>query len=459
MNIVVKDVPYINNVADVFARFAHLPWAIYLDSGRGNDQSYTRYGRYDIISAYPKKTFLTYGKQTIVNSGGVKVKTPEDPFVLLLQELNRYTSFDVDLPFSGGALGLLSYDIGRRVEHMPQDAIDDIGMPDMAIGIYCWAYVVDHVEQKATLVGDLAEHRVRMHWDEIVDHVFKPSAQVIEEPLLVTDAITSNMSEAEYKQKFASVKDYIQAGDCYQVNLAQRFSAQVRGDPWSTYVKMREINPSPFSAYMNVPGCNILSASPERFLKVKRNKVETKPIKGTRPRSNDADEEQRIIEELTNSLKDRAENVMIVDLLRNDLSKCCVANSVQVPKLFDLESFPTVHHLVSTVTGELRENSHALHLLRACFPGGSITGAPKIRAMEIIEELEPHRRALYCGAMGYIDFNGDMDTNIAIRTLVHKDGRIYFYAGGGLVWDSDPDAEYQETFDKAAAMFKLFEQA
>ena len=266
------------------------------------------------------------------------------------------------------------------------------------------------------------------------------------------------MTEESYGLAFATIKNYLKEGDCYQVNLAQRFVASCQGNPWAAYCQLRQINSAPFSGYLNVPGEQVLSSSPERFLKVSNGKVETKPIKGTRPRKECVQDNLQQIQDLQKSNKDRAENVMIVDLLRNDISKNCIPGSVKVPKLFDVESYATVHHLVSTVTGQLAKESHALDLLRSCFPGGSITGAPKIRAMEIIEELEPNRRGVYCGSIAYIGFDGNMDSNIAIRTLVHSDNTIRFWAGGGIVNDSVRDEEYQESFDKAAAMISLLQQ-
>ena len=446
-----ESVPYCEDVALVFEQFSQLPWAVFLDSGRPQSQ----YGRYDIITAYPKKTFITRGAETTITSGSNQQKVPGNPFPLLSQEIKKRTEYVNELPFTGGAVGYFSYDLGRTIERMPSIAQDDMQMPELAVGIYHWAYIADHVEKRATLVGDLSEPRVQLNWADIKEKVSKENkdSQLIE--YTAVSEIRSNMTEQEYKKKFAQVKNYIGAGDCYQVNLAQRFTAKVRGHPWQGYKKLRAINPSPFSAFINIPGFSVLSASPERFLHVRSNKVETRPIKGTRPRSSDPIVDTRLQQELLESIKDQAENVMIVDLLRNDLSKCCTSNSVKVPGLFEIESFPTVHHLVSTVTGRLPSETSSLQLLRACFPGGSITGAPKIRAMEIIEELEPHRRALYCGSIAYIGFDGDMDSNIAIRTLIQKGQQVYFYAGGGLVWDSDADSEYQETLDKAAAMFKL----
>ena len=448
------DVPYKEDVAQVFSSFASLPWAIFLDSGRPA----STFGRYEIFSAYPKKTFVTQGKQTEVTTGGHRQLVFDDPFELLTQELKQHTVKQNDLPFTGGALGFFSYDLGRRVENIPSQAANDINMPDMAVGIYHWAYIADHVEKKAILIGDLTEPRVRLNWEEILSLVKNPPEGTDDNSYRAKNKIQSNMTKAQYIEKFNVIKNYIGSGDCYQVNLAQRFTCQVEGDSWEGYKKLRKINPSPFSAYINTPDCVVLSVSPERFLQVSNEIVETKPIKGTRPRSKDQNKDDQLKQELKVSTKDKAENVMIVDLLRNDLSKCCQINSVKVTKLFEIESFPTVHHLVSTIEGKLPKKISPVQLLRECFPGGSITGAPKIRAMEIIEELEPHRRGLYCGSIGYISFNGKMDTNIAIRTLLQKDGSAYFYAGGGLVWDSKAEEEYQETFDKAAAMFTFFGQ-
>jgi para-aminobenzoate synthetase component 1 len=275
----------------------------------------------------------------------------------------------------------------------------------------------------------------------------------------LSSAVTSNMSFDEYTKAFNTVKNYITEGDCYQVNLAQRFSAKAHGCSWTAYSKLREISPAPFMAYMNFGSLQVLSGSPERFLQVVGNHVETRPIKGTRPRSDDVEQDKQLAEDLQASIKDKAENLMIVDLLRNDISKNCKIGSVKADKLFQLQSFANVHHLVSIVTGRLKIGKTAIDLLRGCFPGGSITGAPKLRAMQIIEELEPHRRGVYCGAIGYIGFDGNMDTNIAIRTAVYSadesgEGEISFYAGGGIVADSVLEKEYAETLDKASSMLK-----
>ena len=264
--------------------------------------------------------------------------------------------------------------------------------------------------------------------------------------------VTSNFSREHYLASVARAKEYIAAGDIYQVNLSQRLSAPLATTPFDLYRRLTRENAAPFAAYFDTPDATVVSCSPERFLQVRGGTVETRPIKGTRPRGATPEEDARLAQELLASEKDRAENVMIVDLERNDLGRVCEFGSVHVPELFALESYATVHHLVSTVKGRLRPGSNALDCLRSCFPGGSITGAPKVRSMEIIEEIEPTRRGVYTGAIGYLCFSGDMDVNIVIRTLVIKDGTAHFQVGGGIVADSQPEAEYEETLDKARAL-------
>ena len=324
----------------------------------------------------------------------------------------------------------------------------------MAIGIYDWALVLDHQRHTASLVS----HQRFAETAELLPHILRrlqSNPQLPPDTFRVQGKIISNLTPDSYAAAFAQVQNYLQAGDCYQINLAQRFSVPAFGDALAAYQMLRSLSPAPYSAFLNLPQVQILCASPERFLRVQNGSVETKPIKGTRPRSNDAQQDHRLAEELRNHPKDRAENLMIVDLLRNDLGKSCEPGSVRVPKLFEVESFANVHHLVSTVEGRLAKGRDALHVLRDCFPGGSVTGAPKLRAMQIIEQLEPHRRGIYCGAIGYVGFDGNMDSNIVIRTLVYSDNEIRCWAGGGIVADSEVAAEYQETLDKASAMFKM----
>jgi len=443
---------YFKDSSLLFAPIANKPWSIFLDSG----YPYSDQGRYDIFSTDPVTTLVTMGETTKITNQGESSSSDEDPFVLVKRYLKNNFQPIEDLPFNGGAMGYFSYDLARRLEKLPVIAKDEENLAEMAVGIYPWAVIVDHHKKQSWLVGNGV---VKEDWNQLIEQFNSlPKRIAQEESFSVLDKIQSNMDKHTYNRAFEQIKYYLKEGDSYQINLAQRFISSCSGNPWAAYKELRKINSAPFSAYLNYPDVQVLSSSPERFLKVKNGEVETKPIKGTRARVQDKVQDEKQKEALLQSKKDRAENVMIVDLLRNDLSKNCKQGSVKVPVLFDIESFATVHHLVSTVTGSLDEGQHALDLLRNCFPGGSITGAPKIRSMEIIEELEPNRRGLYCGAIGYIGFDGNMDTNIVIRTLVHSENMIRFWAGGGIVYDSVMEDEYQESLDKAAALLDLLEQ-
>ena len=462
---------YHHDSAQLFERIAHMPWAMLLDSGQSINSSTgkagSQYGRYDIIVAEPFITLVTRGEITNITQNAQVETSTEDPFYLLKNILKKYAMPETDLgenlPFTGGALGYFAYDLGRRVEKLPSIASNDTQVPEMMIGIYDWAIVVDHREKKTVLVSHTLHAQTQANWSRL-QALFNKPASLANNAFEITSDIVYNLPQPQYKQAFAKIKAYISAGDCYQVNLAQRFSVKVKGDAWQMYKKLREISPAPFMAFMQLPlseneHFQVLSNSPERFLQVNGVHVETRPIKGTRPRFKDAVQDLNSSNELLTSAKDKAENVMIVDLLRNDLSKSCEIGSVKVNKLFQLQSFANVHHMVSIIIGKLKINKTALDILRDCFPGGSITGAPKLRAMQIIEELEPDRRGLYCGAIGYVSFDGNMDTNIAIRTAVIVKNDLSFYAGGGIVADSSESKEYAETLDKASSfitIIKLF---
>lgn len=448
------ELPYRPDSAALFEAIADSAWAVFLDSGRHDAGQ----SRYDILAAEPYVRLITRGALTEIHAEGIELAR-DDPFALVRRHLGFEPADAGGLPFCGGAIGYFGYDLARRLERLPSTAADAECIPDMAIGIYDWAVVVDHAARRSVLIGQGRDPETDIKWDRLVARFSAPPAERSRVPFRITSPVASNLTQAAYAAAFERIASYIRDGDCYQVNLAQRFMAHAAGDTWLAYQRLRAINPAPYAAYLNTPYAQILSASPERFLKVEGRQVETRPIKGTRPRAGHPHLDAALVEALRASEKDRAENVMIVDLLRNDLSKNCLPGSVRVPKLFDVESYPTVHHLVSTVTGTLRPGRDALDVLRASFPGGSITGAPKRRAMQIIEELEPHRRGVYCGAIGYIGFDGTMDVNIAIRTLVHSRGVVRFWAGGGIVADSRLEEEYQETFDKAAAMLKLLQQS
>ncbi|WP_017706997.1 aminodeoxychorismate synthase component I, partial [Pseudomonas syringae] len=351
--------------------------------------------------------------------------------------------------------GYLSYAFGRRLEPLPDQAIDDLQLPEARLGLYAWALISDHQAQTSQLMfhPDLADTERK----RLVD-LFTGSISQAPSHFRLSQTFQASISADDYRQAFERIQAYIQAGDCYQVNFAQRFQAQCAGDPWAAYCALRAACPTPFSGYLGLSGADaILSLSPERFVRVSARQVETRPIKGTRPRSTDPIQDASFAAELLASDKDRAENLMIVDLLRNDLGRSCTTGSVKVPELFSLESYPNVHHLVSSVTGELAAGNDALDLIAGSFPGGSITGAPKIRAMQIIDELEPTRRSLYCGSLLYMDVRGEMDSSIAIRSLLVKDGQVSCWGGGGIVADSDCDAEYQESFTKVRVLLKTLE--
>lgn len=439
------ELPYLKDTPQLFARVAHLPWPVFLDSGGSDCAS----ARYDIIAARPVATLVTRGGLTTIDGSRGARRSAGDPLGLLRSALGERRAVPGDLPFAGGAIGYFSYDLARRFERLPAVAADDLGLPEMAVGIYDWAVVVDHRERRCWLAG---------HADGTVRALLAAPARRAPGGVRMRSPLVANLDRDEYASAFRRVKHYIREGDCYQVNLARRFSVRAEGDPWGLYCQLRALNPAPFGAFLSTPHGAVLSVSPERFLKVSGGAVETRPIKGTRPRGATPAEDRRLAAELQASLKDRAENLMIVDLLRNDLSKACDFGTVDVPALFALETCPTVHHLVSTVTGRLAGGRDALDLLRGCFPGGSITGAPKLRAMEIIEELEPHRRSVYCGAIGYLGYDGGMDTNIAIRTMLFRHHSLHFWAGGGIVADSQLESEYQEILHKGQSFWTLLQQ-
>ncbi|ALR77043.1 aminodeoxychorismate synthase component 1 [[Enterobacter] lignolyticus] len=425
------------------------PWAMLLHSGNARHP----HNRFDILVADPVMTLTTCGEITTLDSGGSTRTSTDDPLLLLQQALDdcgiRPAASD-DLPFQGGALGLFGYDLGRRFETLPTIAQADIAAPDMAIGIYRWALIVDNAHQRVSLLS-YDDPQQRLAWLETL-------SAPAEGDFALTSPWRSNMSRAVYGEKFRQVQAYLHSGDCYQVNLAQRFQASYRGDEWQAFCQLNRVNRAPFSAFLRLPDSAILSLSPERFIRLAQGHIQTRPIKGTLPRLADPQRDAEQAEKLRTSPKDRAENLMIVDLMRNDIGRVAVPGSVRVPELFVVEPFPAVHHLVSTISAQLSASLNASDLLRAAFPGGSITGAPKIRAMAIIDELEPQRRNAWCGSIGYISFCGTMDTSITIRTLTATGGQIYCSAGGGIVADSEEEAEYQETFDKVNRILQQLER-
>ena len=451
-----EQLPYQPDSCHYFELVRHLPWAVFLDSTTKTSQD----NRYDIIAADPFLTLCTKGEKTVIEQRSGHKKISElDPFHLLQRQLKSFPiQRTTSLPFCGGAIGHFGYDLGRRIEKLPNIAIDNEETADMLVGIYDWAIITDHQKKQSYIASYGLHSQTQPQWSSLLG-LLNRQEKKDNAILSVSGPIRSELSLKQYQTAFNKIKRYIREGDCYQVNLAKRFEVDAKGDPWYAYKLLREQNAAPFSAFFSVPELTLLSSSPERLLKVHNRQVETKPIKGTRRRDlTDPIRDKALATELEQSIKDRAENLMIVDLLRNDLGKVCKLGSISVPKPFALVSFATVHHLVTTITGSLAEKQDAIGLLRACFPGGSITGAPKLRAMEIIEELEPDRRGPYCGSIAYIGFDGNMDSNILIRTLAYNNNKLRFWAGGGIVTDSKVNDEYQEIHDKAAALLALIEE-
>ena len=443
----------------VFSALEHLPYSLLFDSA---DRAHPN-ARYSFVVSHPIETLEYKDGEMMITNWEEQKRIEGDAFEILQERVNHWIPESNSVrglpPFQGGAAGYFGYDLGRTLEDLPEDALNNPDMPDMAVGIYDQVLAFDHKKNQAWIITHAPSyHDARKKQDYVLGLIGKP---VLPEPFIDTYLEwESNFDACDYMDMVDKVAEYIKAGDIFQANVSQRFDARLpRGfDPFSHYMHMREVNAAPFACYMNCGDIKISSASPERFLTVKDGRVETRPIKGTRPHIANKSLDQKYQKELLESDKDRAENTMIVDLLRNDLSKACKVKSINVSELCKLETFASVHHLVSTVRGELKQSKTPLDLLKSCFPGGSVTGAPKIRAMEIIEELEPTRRGPYCGSMSYIGFDGSMDSNILIRTLVYERGKVSFQVGGGIVADSSPDDEYQETFHKAEAIFRSFEK-
>ncbi len=484
--------------ADVAAAFLDLPYLLFLDSASaGSGAADNRaLGRYSFVAADPAIVVRSRGRTTELLQNGTWRPAEGDALDVARGWLGDALVDPVPglPPFQGGVAGYIGYDYGAVLERIPPTRYDDIELPDVILGLYDWVIAWDHSSQSAWVVSlglpGCGEEERRRRAEERLEWVVRRAGQrgsgaagqdqrVIvgpraesaappprrpaappapTYPVLATDAavqagLHSTFTHRGYLDAVARVREYIVAGDIFQANLSQRFQAPLREPPFELYRRLRRRNPAPFAAYLGFGDVTVMSASPERFLRLDRDgRVETRPIKGTRPRGLIPMHDAALGRALAESEKDRAENVMIVDLLRNDLSRVCRAGTVRVPELFALEQHPTVHHLVSTVVGELEREADAVDLVRAAFPGGSITGAPKVRAMEIIAELEPTRRGVYCGSIGYLSATGTMDTSIVIRTFVNTGGDLYFQAGGGIVADSDPELEYRETLDKAAGL-------
>jgi para-aminobenzoate synthetase component 1 len=458
---------------EAFRRLAGWPRALFLDSALAGPPL----GRFSLLTADPFETICSRGGRTVV-SGESRPREPADPFAVLAERLARHRADTLPglPPFQGGAAGLFGYDLCHHLERLPRPRFDEFAVPDLAVGLYDWVLAYDHSANRAWLISTglpesspgRRERRARRRFLAVKERLGRPAAPDTRPPVAPVPAealcpqwsvpglpgLTSNFDRAGYLDTVRRTVEYVHAGDCFQVNVAQRLLAPAVLPPLELYRRLRERNPAPFAGYFDLGDFAIASASPERFLRVQDGAVETRPIKGTRPRGATPAEDQARRDELLGSAKDRAENVMIVDLLRNDLGRVCAYGSVRVPALCRLETYRTVHHLVSEVRGRLREGLGPVELLRAAFPGGSVTGAPKVRAMEIIAELEPTARGPYCGSLGYLGFDGGMDTSILIRTFTAGRGWVQFPVGGGIVADSVAEREYEETWHKAEGLLR-----
>ncbi|MDO8716303.1 MAG: aminodeoxychorismate synthase component I [Dehalococcoidales bacterium] len=435
-------------------------FSFFLDSGMDPD----KLGRYSFMGCDPFLVLSTRGNEGILTQGRAKARITGNPFDMLQGLLGTYRldSSPSPVPFIGGAVGYLSYDLCHFIELLPATTSDDLKLPECYFGFYDLIIAFDNLEGKSYVISSgfpelketerLARARERIGETKNKLNGPPPQNKSFPFPSPACSVLKSNFTHEGYAATVAKARQYIIDGEIIQVNLSQRFEADISIPPWELYRRLRQINPAPFAAYLGFEGVSIVSASPERFIRRSGDNVETRPIKGTRPRGKTRTEDEALAAELLSSAKDRAENIMIVDLERNDLGRICRVGTVEVTELAALETFPTVFHLTSTITGKLREDKNGIDLLKATFPGGSITGAPKIRAMEIIDELEPTKRSVYTGSIGYLGFNGDLDLNIAIRTFIVKEGRAYFQVGGGIVYDSEPEAEYQETLYKGQAL-------
>ena len=445
MNIHLKEIKLSLNPCEVYEAFRYERDTIILDSSKEDE----KLSKYSFIGLNPYMTFCSFQNDGYID--GVKVKG--NPFKILEELLKRDKIVEKsNIPLIGGSMGYISYDTGRIIEELPDSSSEDFKIPDMKFVFYRNIIIFDLIENKQYISYFEGEEKAvqniieRIEQIEVRDEEFSYNNE---------EKFISNFTKEAYKKSITRLKDYIRSGDVYIANMTQRFYCHNEEDSFTIYKKLRKINKAPFSAYLNFNDFQIISSSPERFIQIKERIAHTRPIKGTRPRGSSAEEDERNKLELINSEKDKAELLMIVDLERNDFSKVCKAGTVKVKELFALEEYATVFHLVSTIEGELEDNISAVKVMEECFPGGSITGAPKIRAMEIIEELEGLKRNIYTGAIGYFDFRGNSDFNIAIRTILKKDNKAYFGVGGGITYESIEEDEYLETLDKAKALMKV----
>lgn len=460
----VEPLPDDLSAVEAFQRLAGAPHVVFFDSAAFD----ARLGRYSFVTADP----FVWIERTADDA---------DPLSEVKRLAERFTATAVPglPPFQGGVAGLFGYDLGRTLEPVPAPRYDDLPTPALAVGAYDTVLAFDHVERRGWIVSqgfpevdpaarsERAAARIAQFRQWLTTpstacglapaHSLGAKPQAME-PAPKFDVghagVTSNFSADDYRRMVRRGVEYVHAGDVFQVNLAQRLLCPAAAPSVDLYLRLRDRNPAPFAGYLDLGDSQVCSASPECFLTMRDRRVETRPIKGTRGRSLRPEADLFAGDDLSQSEKDRAENVMIVDLMRNDLSRVCRPESVHVAQLCRLETYAFVQHLVSVVRGELKPESSPLDLVRASFPGGSITGAPKVRAMQIIAELEPTARGAYCGSLAYLGFDGQMDASILIRTITAGHGWWQLPVGGGIVAQSDPDDEYRETWHKARGLLK-----
>ncbi|QGU00549.1 Para-aminobenzoate synthase, aminase component [Candidatus Syntrophocurvum alkaliphilum] len=416
-------------------------------------------GRYTFMGLNPDVVFRSKGNKLEYFEKGTKTAWEGDPLDALnniVKNISHTTeNLTCPFPFKGGLVGYISYDLKNQIEKLPQTAEDDLNLYDQYWGIYYSFLVKDHTTKKTYIVS-----YDKKKADTLLKKINQFNIKTNSNYWCYIGDLKSNFTRDDYIKAVKQAKEHIRIGDIYQVNLSQRFSFDIEGSSKLFYDFLRKTSPSYFGTFLNFSEYSIMSISPERFIKTTENTIETRPIKGTRGRGENYNEDSKIKKELVNSKKDRAELLMIVDLMRNDIGKITQPGTVKVYDLFKVSTYATLFHLDAIVTGTLKpENNNYKDILKATFPGGSITGAPKIKSMEIIDELEPTTRGVYTGSIGYIGFNQECDLNIAIRTAVIKNGKGYYYAGGGIVSDSNPDLEYEETWVKTKALVKAKEEA
>lgn len=446
MNFRIKQLDKNYNSLNVFKLFNY-DNNIYLDSAKLD----SKLGRYSFIGVNVLSTFMSRGHDAYIDGN----KVLGEPFEVLEKLISKYNiAYDSDIPFVGGLVGYFSYDMGRILEELPDTSESFIDIPDSIFYLYENIIIFDHKNNKTYITAlGFIENSIENIYNTILN---KYSDEELEIELGVENTeFYSNFTKEEYIKAISSMREYIRNGDMYIANMTRDVWCDNYEDSFTIYEKLRTINPAPFAAYMDCGDFQIISSSPERFMYVQDRKAYTRPIKGTRPRGYNIEEDNKNREELLNSEKDKSELLMIVDLERNDLSKVCKASTVKVTELFKIEEYATVFHLVSEIEGVLEDNVSSIRCIKECYPGGSITGAPKIRAMEIIEELEGLKRNIYTGCIGYFDIRGNCDFNIAIRTIIKKENKAYFGVGGGITYESDAEAEWYETIDKAKALMRV----